>query len=185
MRILSLLTGAIALVAIAASAGAQQRIRLTLDATVGAGFGKGGEYRSRSIGGARVAVSTRFQSATGWNPFGELSLDGLSLGLIRGVGCQLNARGACVKPYPELIGATAVLGVATTLASRVDLRFGVGAGAYTADGTHAGAAIAQTDITAYAFDTVGLVAGVRWVVVPQYRGDRLTILPWMIGLRVR
>ena len=173
------------LVATATSVGAQQRVRVTLDATLGAGFGKGGEYRSRSIGGARVAVSTRYQRATGWSPFGEFSLDGLSLGRVQGAGCQLNSRGACIQPYPELIGATTVLGLAATRASRVDLRLGVGAGAYTADGTHTGAMIAQADITTFPFETVGIVAGARWIVVPSYRGDRLSILPWMIGLRVR
>jgi hypothetical protein len=84
---------------------AQRRTTLAVDATLGAGFGKGGEFYDRQLRGARIAASLRRSGSTrvGFFPVSHL----------------------------------------------------------------------------------GVIVGARWIVAPRYRGDRLSVLPWSLGFRVR
>jgi hypothetical protein len=101
--------------------------------------------------------------------------------------CYRNPRGGCLDSYPEFAGPTFVAGLAAALADhRLELRAGGGGGAYApADGPRVGATVGQVDGAAFPVKHVGLVFGGRWIVIPRYRGDRLSVLPWMLGLRIR
>jgi hypothetical protein len=156
-----------------------------VDATVGGAAGKGGEFYDRDIGGARLAVSFRRWSTPHVGAFGELSMDWLGLSTGHYLVCYESSRGG-VESYPELSGPAAILGlIGGTVDRRFEARVGAGAGAYAADGTRVGAVVSQVDAAAFPVAHVGLIIGARWIVVPRYRADRLSMLPWTIGMRVR
>jgi hypothetical protein len=157
-----------------------------VDATVGGAAGKGGEFYDRDVGGARVAVSFRRWSTPHVGAFGELSMDWLGLSTAHYLVCYESSRGGCMESYPELSGPAAILGlIGGTVNRRFEARVGAGAGAYAADGTRVGAVVSQVDAAAFPVAHVGLIIGARWIVVPRYRADRLSMLPWTIGMRVR
>ena len=163
---------------------------MSIDATVGAGFGKGGEFYDRHLQGARIAASLRRSSLTRFGFFGELAIDALSLTSDHLTVCYPNPRGAgCLDSYPELWGATVTGGLTAQPTDRIEARLGVGGGAFIADptgrGTRVGAVLSQADVTLFPIPHLGVIAGARWIVVPRYRSDRLSILPWAIGLRLR
>ena len=164
---------------------AQGRTTIAVDATLGAGFGKGGEFYDRSLTGARIAASLRRSSPTRLGFFGELAMDALSLTKDHLAVCYPNPRGGCLASYPELWGPTVTGGLIAQPTGRIEARLGVGGGAFMSEGTRVGAAVSQADITLFPVRHIGVIAGARWVVVPRYRGDKLSVLPWAIGLRFR
>ena len=99
--------------------------------------------------------------------------------------CYTSPRGGCLPRFPEFWGPTLTGGLIAQYMDRLEARLGVGGGAFSADRTRVGAAVSQLDLTFFPVSHIGLVAGTRWIVVPRYHGDRLSILPWAIGLRVR
>jgi len=167
------------------SAVAQRRTTLAADATLGAGFGKGGEFFDRNLGGARIAASIRRSSPTHLGFFGEVAIDALSLSSGHFAVCYPNPRGGCLDSYPELSGPTVTGGLIAQPTDQCEIRLGVGGGAYIADGTRVGAGVSQFDVALFPVRHIGVIAGARWVVVPRYRGDRLSVLPWAVGLRLR
>jgi len=164
---------------------AQRRTTIAVDATVGAGFGEGGEFYDRNLQGARIAASLRRSNQTRFGFFGEIAIDALSIGSGHVAVCYRNPRGGCLPAYPELWGPTATGGLIAQPTARIEARLGVGGGVFIADGTRLGAAVSQADITLFPVTHIGLIAGARWVAVPRYRGDRLSLLPWAIGIRLR
>jgi hypothetical protein len=166
---------------------AQGRTTMAFDATVGAGFGKGGEFYDRDLTGARIAASVRHSSSTRFGFFGELAIDALSLTSGHVAVCYFSSRGGCMPYYPELWGPTVTGGLIAQPTDRIEARLGVGGGAFIDYGTRRGAAavVSQADVTVFPVRHVGLIAGARWVALPRYDGDRLSILPWAIGLRFR
>jgi hypothetical protein len=72
-----------------------------------------------------------------------------------------------------------------TPSSASEWRAAIGGGAYSADRTKVGAVVTQADVAAFPFVHVGFFAGVRALVMPSFRHDRLWMIPWMIGVRVR
>jgi hypothetical protein len=100
--------------------------------------------------------------------------------------CFPNPRGGCKDSYPEFFGPVATIGaIGRTANDRLEGRIGVGGAAYIADGTRVGAVVSHLDAALFPFTHIGVIAGGRWIAVPRYRGDRLSILPWMIGVRYR
>jgi hypothetical protein len=88
--------------------------------------------------------------------------------------------------YPEFTGpATIIGGIVRRADERVEVRAGFGGASYVADGARTGAAVTQIDAAAFPVTHVGLTLGLRWIAVPRYRGDRLSILPWAVGVRIR
>lgn len=164
---------------------AQGRTTLAVDATLGAGFGKGGEFYDRQLTGARVAVSVRRSSRTRVGFFGDLAIDALSIASAHAAVCYPSTRGGCLDSYPELFGSTVAVGLITQTTDRIEARLGVGGGTFIADGTRVGAAVTQADVSFFPVSHLGVIAGARWIVVPRYREDRLSVLPWSIGLRFR
>jgi len=165
---------------------AQARTSVAVDATVGGGRGKGGEYWDREIGGARLAASVRRWRSPRFALFGELSMDWLAITMGHDLVCYPSSRGGCMDPYPALSGPAAIIGVATRNSDRgLEARLGVGGGAYVADGTRVGATVSQLDATFFPLVHAGVVLGARWIVVPRYRSDKLSMLTWSFGLRLR
>lgn len=164
---------------------AQARTTMAVDATVGAGLGKGGEFYDRNLQAVRIAASLRRSNPTRLGFFGELAFDALSKLSGHAAVCYFSPRGGCMPHYPELWGPTLTGGVIAQPTHRIEARLGVGGGAFTGGTTRVAAVVSQADLTFFPLTHIGLVAGARWVVVPRYRGDRLSILPWAIGLRLR
>lgn len=165
---------------------AQTRTSIAVDAALGGGFGKGGEFFDRQIAGARFGVGIRTLRSSHFGLFAEGSMDWLAWSMGHYAVCYRNPRGGCLDPYPEFSGPTLVAGV---VAARPDGRFearaGLGGAAYgAAEGPRVGAAIGQLDAAAFPLRHVGLVLGARWIVIPRYRGDRLSVVPWMFGVRI-
>jgi hypothetical protein len=172
--------------ALAARVPAQARTSAAVDATVGAGVGKGGEHFDRAIGGGRLAASLRRWPTPRVGVFGELSMDWLAVSIGHDLVCRPSSRGGCMTPYPELSGPAATVGVVTGRADRrFEARLGAGGGAYSADGTRVGAAVSQLDAAVFPVPRVGLVVAGRWIVVPRYRSDQLSMVTWGFGLRLR
>ncbi|MEQ1692574.1 MAG: hypothetical protein ABMA00_14895 [Gemmatimonas sp.] len=164
---------------------AQRLHTVAVDATVGSATGRGGDFKDPWMVGARLAASVRFGRGTHLRYFAELATDGLALAKADLPYCSLSSRGGCQRTYPEFTGTTAVVGLVNTRTDDVELRAGLGAGTYRASGTRVGAVLAQLDVTGFFTSHVGVVVGARQVVVPRYRRDKLTIRPWMLGVRVR
>jgi len=163
---------------------AQGRTTLAVDASLGAGFGKGGEFYARSQQSGRIAVSVRRSRPTQIGFFGEIALDGAFASEDLLV-CYPSSRGGCLQRFPDFWGPTLTGGLIAQYIDRFEARLGVGGGALAGGATRVGAAVSQLDVTVFPVSHVGLIAGARWIVVPRYHGDRLSILPWAIGLRVR
>jgi len=166
-------------------AAAQERITTAVDATVGGGFGNGGEFYDRSLQGARLAVSVRRSDPTRFGFFGELAIDALSITSSHVAVCYPSPRGGCLASYPDLLGPTLTGGLIVQRADRIEARLGVGGGAFVGDGVRLGAVVSQADVAVFPVTHIGVIAGTRWVVLPRYRGDHLTIVPWAIGIRIR
>jgi len=172
-------------------AAAQRRTTMAVDATLGAGFGKGGEFFDRNLGSARIAASVRRSSPTRFGFFGEFAIDAPSIQLSgRPAVCYFTPRGGCLGSYPELLGPTVTGGLIAQRANRIEARLGVGGGVFIVDptglrGTRVWGAVSHADVAVFPVTRIGLIAGARWVAVPRYNGDRLSILPWAIGLRFR
>ena len=179
-------TVAVALLAGLASTATAQRFSWNADDTVGSGTGRGGEFVDRGLEGGRVAASARFKGAGSVGAFSEVALDLLNLQGGHKLSCIAGRTSACLPWYPEFSGPVAVIGAFAQPWSRTELRAGVGGGAYEpGNGPRVGAFVAQVDGAVFPIHHVGLVLGVRHILVPSYRHERLTITPWMVGLRVR
>jgi hypothetical protein len=169
---------------------AQGRTSMSVDATLGAGFGRGGEYFDRDLGSARIAASLRRSSTTHFGFFGELAIDAPSIHLSdRPVVCYPSGAG-CLGSYPELLGLTVTGGLIVQHTRRIEARLGAGGGTFIADptglrGTRVGAVVSQADVSVFPATHLGLIGGARWIAVPRYHGDRLSVFPWAVGLRFR
>lgn len=163
---------------------AQGRTTMAVDAALGAGFGKGGEFYGRNQHSGRIAVSVRRSRPTQVGFFGEVALDAvLPSGDL--LVCYRSPRGGCLQRFPDFWGPTLTGGLIAQPIDRFEARLGVGGGALSAGGTRVGAAVSQLDMAFFPVSHIGLTAGTRWIVVPRYRGDKLSVLPWAIGLRFR
>ncbi len=164
---------------------AQRRLTVAVDATLGAGTGKGGEFYDRTLAGARIAASLRRSGQRRLGFFGEVAVDALSINSSHLSICYPAQDGGCLASYPDFWGPTVTGGLIVQPTERLEARLGAGGGVLIGSPTRVGAAIGQADVAFFPLSHIGLVAGARWVAVPRYRGDRLSILPWAIGLRLR
>jgi len=164
---------------------AQSLRSLALDATLGGARGRGGEFYDRGIVGARIAMSMRGPQGAHIGPFVEVAMDWLSVGTASDAVCYLSPRGGCLQPYPAFAGPEITAGLVVGLRSHMELRGGIGGGAYVRDGPRVGGLLGQVDAAVFPFSHLGIVAGARAVVVPRYRGELLWTVPWAAGFRVR
>jgi hypothetical protein len=164
---------------------AQSGPSLSADATIGGGAGRGGEFFDRGIGGARLALSIRGAKVARVAPYTELAMDWLSFGLGGDAICAIGPRGNCLPRFPALSGPEVTVGAVVRPGARLEVRGGVGGGAYQVANTRVGGVLGQVDAAVFPVQHVGVVVGGRAVIVPRYRGDRLWTLPWAVGLRFR
>lgn len=180
---LAALVGAVAFAVPAASA--QGRPSFALEATIGGSRGRGGDYEDRTLGGARIAASVRTNQQRHVGVFAEVAMDWIALSMGHDLSCRISSTGGCVPIYPELFGPELLVGVLLRAAPDAEVRAGIGGAAYTAGGVTVGGAVAQLDGAIFPARHFGLVGGVRAIVVPRYRHDRLSTFPWFIGVRIR
>jgi hypothetical protein len=180
---------ALALVATVPFAGhrvdAQNPTSYAADAALGGGIGKGGAFFPRDLIGAELGFSIRRWQSSQLGSFGEVSMDWFGVGPHDAL-CLVGPGGRCLDAYPSVAGPAVVIGlIARRTDQRLEMRMGFGGAAYVVDGPRVGAAISQIDAAAFPAAHLGLVAGARWIVIPRYRGNRLSVLPWTLGIRVR
>lgn len=172
------------------SASAQVAHRWSFDATVGGATVKGREFFNNGRAAAHLSVADRVlqrgrlatYAEAGYDWFGRFGLLGSNPDLV----CVVDSpSGGCKPPYPDVAGPSASVGLLYAPLTRVETRVGVGGAAYSVDGTRVGAVIGQLDAAVFPAARLGLVLGARFVVIPRYRHDRLTLVPVLVGLRVR
>jgi hypothetical protein len=159
------------------------------DAVVGGAIVTGGDFVNNGRAAAHLSVADRVlqrgrfaaYAEVGYDWFGQFGL----LGADPDLTCVGSAPGLCVPPYPDVAGPSATVGLLFAPVPRVETRVGMGGAAYSVAGTRVGAATGQLDAAVVSAAHLGLVLGARFAVIPRYRHDRLTLLPLLIGVRMR
>lgn len=164
--------------------------RWSADATVGAATAHGGDFFSVGRAAAHFSVSGRVLQRGRFAAYAEAGYDWYGQYGIVGSDpdgtCIVDRPGAgCEPPFPDVAGPSASIGLLYAPARRVETRLGVGGAACSVDGTRVGAAIGQADAAFFPAAHLGLILGARFVAIPRYRHDRLTMVPVLFGLRVR
>jgi hypothetical protein len=163
---------------------AQAHTSLAAEAGLAGANGKGGEFYPRDVVDARVSLGVRRWQSTRLGVFADVSMDWFGVGP-RDI-CAVGSNGTCLDNYPPLQGPSAVFGImARGMGQRVEMRAGLGGGAYSVNASRFGAAIGQLDAALFPLAHVGLVLDSRRIVVPNYRSGRLSVLLWGAGVRVR
>ena len=181
LKISQLFAVAIALCLFPIASDAQARTTFAMDAAVGAGSARGGEFFDRDLIGARLAGSIRRLSPSGIGVFGEIAADWPSIRSGEIAICYESPRGGCVQSYPTLSGTTAIVGVIARHASWLEGQVGVGGGSLSG----VFAAITASELIVFPVHHVGILAGFQWIAVPSYHGDRLGVVQSSFGLRIR
>jgi hypothetical protein len=171
-------------------AGAQVAHGWSADAAVGEATVRSSEFLNIGHATAHLSVAQRVVQRGQLAMYAEVSYDWLGrvgpLGANPDLVCVLDRPGAgCRPPYPNVTGPRASIGALYAPFTRVETRVGVGGAAYSVDGTRVGAAVGQLDAAVFPADRLGLTLGVRFAVIPGYRHDRLTMIPVLLGLRLR
>lgn len=167
-------------------ASAQGSPSWSADAGIGGGTGKGSAYFENDRAAARLAVSLRASHQRSIAVYGEAGFDWLGLGGNPDLICLVDrSSGACKPPYSDVTGPSASIGVLFVPFTRVEMRVGVGGAAYSVEGARVGAAIGQLDAAVFPTAHLGVAIGTRLAVIPRYRHERLSIIPVLLGLRVR
>ena len=172
------------------SGSAQVAHRWSSDAAVGGAIVKGGDFFNNSRAAASLSVAAQMAQRGRFAAYVEASYDWFGqFGLLGGnpdLLCIVDRPGAgCEPPYPGVAGPSASLGVLYAPVTRLETRVGVGGAAYSVSGTGVGAAIGQLDAAVFPAAHLGLILSGRFVAIPRYRHDRLTMVPVLVGLRVR
>ena len=162
------------------------RLERSVEFSTGNAYGSGGIYRGRDLdGGLRVSAGLRLLRADSMGAFIDVSAEALDMKSTKLSDCPPSPRGGCLRYYPRVVGVGALVGVIRQPWNTLEWRAALGGGAYAADGTLVGAILTQGDIGVFPFPRVGVFAGARGIVIPSYRHDRLWMIPWMIGVRLR
>lgn len=172
------------------SAGAQGTRTWSAEFTVGAATVQGEKFLNNGRAAARLSVADRLSQWGRVAAYAEAGYDWLGrfglLGADPDLTCLLKVPGAgCAPPFPDVTGPSGSIGLLYTPTARVETRVGVGGAAYSVSGTRVGAAVGQLDAALLPAAHVGLVLGARYAVIPRYRHDRLTVVPVLVGLRLR
>ncbi|HEY9228536.1 MAG TPA: hypothetical protein VIP11_17915 [Gemmatimonadaceae bacterium] len=175
-----------ALAFLSRSMGAQSlRVRPSVELSTGTALGGGGVFRDRDLYGARVAVGFRVLRPGSFAVFADLVGDAVGFETGHTADCRPSPRGGCLESYPTFAGAHGLVGIMGQPNGAVEWRAAIGGGAYRGDGATVGGVVAQADVGIFPFSHLGGFAGVRTIVIPRFRHDRLWMIPWMIGVRVR
>src|SRR5947208_10195585 len=147
----------------------------------------GGEYDHRTLQGVRFAASARLGVERAAF-FVEGSKE--SLGSLQGerLTCHPAPNGGCVPSYPFLHGWSTSIGVLVRPRHFLEGRIGIGPAHYTVpgqDGVGLNAIVGLVDIAAYPVSHVGLALAIQQISLAHYRGDRLSVRPFTVAVRVR
>ena len=164
---------------------AQAGKTLAVDATFGAARGGGGEFIDRELKSLRIAASLRRIGPQHFGYFADLAIDAPSLPSDHFAICKPRSSGGCVPWFPSLWGPSLAAGAVARPTTRIEVRVGAGGGAYFNKGSAVGGVLGLFDVAWLAASHVGVVVGGRWILLPSYRGDRLSLAPWALGVRVR
>jgi hypothetical protein len=171
-------------------AGAQAAHRWSADVTVGGAVAEGGEFFSNGKAAAHLSLALGMLQRERFATYVEAAYDWLGrfglLGADPDLTCIADRQASGCRPdYPDVTGPSASIGLFYAPSTRVETRVGVGAAAYSVDGTRVGAAVGQLDAAVFPIARLGLILGARFALIPRYRHDRLTMIPVLLGLRVR
>ena len=170
-------------------ASAQVEYRWRADAAVGGATVKGGEFFNNGKAVAHLSIADRLLQRGRFAVYAEAGYDWLGrfglLGADPDLTCVGAPGGGCEPPFPDAGGPSASIGLVYAPFPPVETRVGVGGAAYSVDGTRVGAAVGQLDAAVFPAAHIGLMLGARFAVIPRYRHDRLTMVPVLLGLRVR
>jgi hypothetical protein len=165
---------------------------VAIEGTGGAAAGRGDEALDRDVREARIAVSFRRVSARHLGLFTELGVEYLARNGDRVNVCQVAPGGSgCFIARPVLLGPTATVGILLQATSVLEFRVGVGGSAYRVSKEQApnpatiGAFATALDGAVFPTPHIGFVGGVRWLAIPRYRNDRVSLSAWTIGIRLR
>jgi hypothetical protein len=173
------------------NASAQVEHRWSADVTVGGATVNSGEFLNE-IGKAvaHLAIANRVLQGGRFTAYAEAGYDWLGkagpIGANSDLVCIVDRPGGGCRPdFPDVTGPSASIGLLYAPFTRVETRVGVGGAAYSVDGTRVGAVVGQLDAAVFPAADFGLILGSRFAVIPRYRHDRLTMVPLLLGLRVR
>lgn len=150
---------------------------------IGGSRGYGGEYRYRKTASVRLALGIQDRRRVG--PFGELALDAAVVRMGEDADCEFGIRRRCVPGFPAFGGPEIVGGISARTDRYLQARAGVGAGAYSANGTFTGGVVLQGDVALFPASAFGLVVAAKSIMVPRYDHDRLSARAVTVGFRVR
>jgi hypothetical protein len=170
------------------------------DASVGPAHVRGGEFVNSSSF-ERIAASVRKNLRHGMGLDAEVGYDWLgNLVTNPDLNCAADfATGGCLPYFPSIAGPSAVVGLSFDAASAVELRVNVGVAAYSVESSpndshsasavkynaRLGAPVTAIDVAPFPNSWITMVVGGRAFVVPNYRGDRLSVTTWHLGLRLQ
>lgn len=166
-------------------AGAQSPYLVSVEANLGAGVGRGGEYEDRA-GVALDALATIPLRAQ-WQ--GTL-VAGLGVSALFPVGgtddCVIGTGGRCIPTFPMMLPVAALIGweppggVVRALAGPAFVYLEQGGRADRTSGL-----MGRVDVASPSVLRVSAIVSLRGLVLPSYRGDLLRVGSLGVGLRVR
>jgi hypothetical protein len=164
---------------------AQQRLRLSFDATLGFGTGSGGGPWNHDDGfaldgllGARVGGARKVAVLA--------AVDGGMHAIMGGDDCLLSPSGGCVPDFPILYYGAVLIGVEATAPRRLSLRLLAGPAYFHGDegGTALGVQ-GRVDVATPPLAHVAIAASIRGAVMPDFQGDALRVRAFGLGLRLQ
>ena len=177
----------IALLATSSSVAQGQRRSFAADLGVAGGSGRGGDYVNRDLVGLRLAASAPY-APRALGGFADISRQTLSHVLGTPMSCSAGPPIHCTTGFPQLVGWTGIVGLFIRDGSLIEFRAGAGAARYAvkdALNSHLGAFSGIADAAVYPPPYLGVAVAIQEVVLNEYSGDKLSVLPITIGLRVR
>ena len=162
-----------------------QRVAPSLDVTVGIGTGVGGDFEAR--GGIAFDALAGLQARTARRGTVLAAVAaGVEGPLVSTDDCVPRPSGGCVPDFPLLYSASALLGWERARSRGPSFRVMAGPGYYRGDA--GGAALGlqgRLDVATAPLLRVAIVASLRGVVLPSFRGDALGLAAVGLGLRLR
>jgi hypothetical protein len=163
-----------------------QTVTWATDASVGFTRGGGGEFAHRRNQLAEIAGSVRREVRPGFGVDAEVGYDWSgNIAPRNDAICGVDARGTCVPDFPGFSAPLGLLGITLGAPSAVQPRLNVGMAARINSHTQLGAPVAAMDIAVAPVSRLAIVTGGRAFLVPNYGGDRLSVMTWRLGLRLQ
>lgn len=166
-------------------ASGQAVLPLALQGTGGNATGRGGDYGDRVQPMVQLRASVRLLRRAHVAAVVGVEWEGHPVFQALYLNCATRPDGSCIPTYPWLNGVNASIGVIATPHARIELGAGLGPGSYTDGRRRVGAFAAHVEAAAFPLQHIGLMVGVRRVVLPAYVGNTLSLSSTVFGLRLR